>query len=147
MALKLKLKPHEKAIINGAVIENGPRSSEIVVHNMAQILREPSVMQAEDANTPARRTYFAIQLMLIDQENAETYRKTAEALFGDLRAALTNPSVISSLDGALAAMNSGNCYRALQALKDVIAYEAALLGFPSGGGVGSDAPGRPQGRE
>lgn len=131
MALKLKLKPHEKAIINGAVIENGPRAAEIVVHNFAQILREPSVMQEDEATTPARRTYFAIQLMLIDPEKTEQYRTMAESLATDLRAALTNPSVIANLDEALESMRKGNYYRALQSLKDVMTYEAVLLGLPA----------------
>lgn len=128
MALKIKLKPHEKAVINGTVIQNGPRATEFIVKNFAQILREPEVMQEEDANTPAKRTYFAAQLMLLDPENAENYRSVFERFLSDLSAALTNKDMLDKLAASGAAVEQRNYYQALRQLREVIDYEARLLG-------------------
>lgn len=127
MALKIKLKPHEKAIINGAVIQNGPRATEIIVQNFAQILREPEVMQEEEADTPAKRTYFMAQLMLMDPQNAASYRPQFERYLTELHDALINEDVKTRLMEARGVADSGNYYGALRAIKDVIAYESKVL--------------------
>lgn len=131
MALKLRLKPHEKAIINGVVIENGSRAADILVHNFAHILRDPDVMQEDEANTPSKRCYFAAQLMLIDPANAGQYRDTFDKFLSDLRGAFINPDILKLLQDADEGVAEGNYYKALRALKDVIAYEEPLLA-PSG---------------
>ncbi|MGC2855641.1 flagellar biosynthesis repressor FlbT [Novispirillum sp. DQ9] len=128
MALKIKLKPHEKAIINGAVIQNGPRAAEFIVKNFAQILREPEVMQEQDATTPAKRTYFSAQLMLLDPENVERYRPVFDGFLKDLKGALTNPEMLAKLATAGEAVAQNNYYQALRQLRDVIEYESVLLG-------------------
>lgn len=129
MALKIKLKPHEKAIINGAVIQNGSRAAEFVIQNFAQILREPEVMQEEEANTPARRTYFSAQLMLLDPTNAASYQPRFDVYLNDLRGALTNPEMRAKLDTAEKAAKEQNYYQALRQLREVMEYEAVLLGL------------------
>lgn len=129
MALKIKLKPHEKAIINGAVIQNGPRATEFIIKNFAQILREPEVMQQEAADTPAKRTYFAAQLMLLDPDNAANYKAQFDGLLGDLRGALKNEDMLAKLAAAETAVAQDNYYQALRQLRDVIEYEAVLLGI------------------
>lgn len=127
MALKLRLKPHEKAIINGAVIENGSRSTDIIVHNFAQILRDPDVMQEEEANTPSKRCYFAAQLMIIDPPNSTRYREMFTSYLNDLRGAFLNQDILAKLDEAEAGVAEQNYYKALRVLKDVIVYEEPLL--------------------
>ena len=67
MALKLSLKPHEKVVINGAVIANGDRRSTICVENIANVLREGDIIQPEQANTPAKRIYLPIMLMIMGE--------------------------------------------------------------------------------
>lgn len=131
MALKLKLKPHEKAIINGAVIQNGPRPTEFIIKNFAQILREPEVMQQEDANTPAKRTYFAAQLMLLDPDNTVAHKALFASLISDLRGALSNADMLAHLAAAEAAVEQENYYQTLRQLRDVITYESKLLGPPA----------------
>ncbi len=45
MALKIALKPQEKVIIGGAVIQNGKNRSELLVENNVAILREKDIMR------------------------------------------------------------------------------------------------------
>ncbi len=131
MALKIRLRPNEKVIINGAVIQNGSRATSFLVQNFAQILREPEVMQEEDADTPVRRAYFACQLMLVDPANAAEYRTHYDRYTADLRGALMNKAVLADLDTAEQAVNQSNYYIALRHLRKVVDYEAVLLARPT----------------
>ncbi|NJR20223.1 MAG: flagellar biosynthesis repressor FlbT, partial [Hyphomonadaceae bacterium] len=55
MPLKLSLKPNEKIVLNGAVVQNGDRRTTLLLQNKASVLREKDIMQIEEANTPVRR--------------------------------------------------------------------------------------------
>ncbi|GGY50795.1 flagellar biosynthesis repressor FlbT [Parvularcula lutaonensis] len=65
MGLRLRLRPHERIIVNGCVLTNGDRRNTITVSSFGQVLRGKYVLQPEDAKTPIRRLYFAIQMLLI----------------------------------------------------------------------------------
>lgn len=65
MPLVVKLKPHEKVIIGSEVICNGPVRSEFTILSESSVLREQDVFTEETANTPARRIYYVVQLMLL----------------------------------------------------------------------------------
>src|SRR6201996_2232817 len=71
--LKLSLKPGEKFVLNGAVVQNGDRRGVLVLQNKASVLREKDIMQQEEANTPARRIYFPLMMMYLDESGAERY--------------------------------------------------------------------------
>src|SRR5688572_6947981 len=73
MALKLSLKPGEKFVLNGAVVQNGDRRGVLLLQNKASVLREKDIMQSEDANTPARRIYFPVMMMYLEEQNAARF--------------------------------------------------------------------------
>ena len=73
MPLKLSLRPGEKFVLNGAVVQNGDRRGVLVLQNKASVLREKDIMQQEQANTPARRIYFPVMMMYLDEAGAERY--------------------------------------------------------------------------
>ncbi len=73
MPLKLSLKPGEKFVLNGAVVQNGDRRGVLILQNKASVLREKDIMQAEDAKTPARRIYFPVMMMYLDEGGALRY--------------------------------------------------------------------------
>ena len=54
MPLKLSLKPGEKFVLNGAVVQNGDRRSALLLQNKASVLREKDIMQADEATTRRR---------------------------------------------------------------------------------------------
>ncbi|MEO1252351.1 MAG: flagellar biosynthesis repressor FlbT [Pseudomonadota bacterium] len=61
--LILKLRPFEKLLINGVVIENGERKAKLrVCTEGARVLRLRDAMRPEDATTPATRAYHAAQM-------------------------------------------------------------------------------------
>ncbi len=127
MALKLSLKPGEKFVINGAVIANGDRRSSLIIHNKAAILRERDIMQEEEANTPARRVYFPIMLMYLDEDGYEKYYEQFVARITELMDALQTPAVLELCVQISKDVMARNYYRAVMNCKKVIAFEEELL--------------------
>ena len=66
MPLKLTLKPGEKFVLNGGVLSNGDRRSDLIIENQVSLLRERDVLQPDEANTPVKRIYFTIMMMYLD---------------------------------------------------------------------------------
>lgn len=63
--LVLKLRPKERVLINGAVIENGDRRSKFsVLTPDAKILRLRDALHPDEVTTPVRRVCYAAQLIL-----------------------------------------------------------------------------------
>ena len=128
MPLNLTLKPHEKLIVNGAVLSNNsPRSVTLCFHNKAQLLQQKDVMLPEEANTPLLRTYFALQCLYLDGENAESHRKLFMQFATDLFAATGNAEIRNAITSALVHVGAGEFYRALSALRAALPAERKLL--------------------
>ncbi|MBZ4689719.1 MAG: flbT [Cereibacter sp.] len=63
--LVLKLGPHERVLINGAVIENGERRSKLAVMTPnANNLRLRDAIHPGEVTTPVRRVCYIAQLVL-----------------------------------------------------------------------------------
>jgi flagellar protein FlbT len=129
MSLILKLAPGERLFINGAVVTNGDRRAYLMVETKAQIVREKDVLMLEDASTPVRRAYFAAQGVLL---NAQPVLGSSDGFTEQLvrlRGVFLKPEHLNLLDEAESYMRDGNTYRALSALRELVMYEAALLGL------------------
>ena len=125
MALKITLKPHEKMIIDGAVIKNGANRCELQIENNVPILRQKDILSEKQANSPARRIYFAIQLMYIDRANLELHHKTYWQLIQELIQAA--PSTLTVIDAISDHILKGQHYQALKGARNLIEYEMEVL--------------------
>jgi len=137
MSLKVELKPHERLIVGNSIITNADQRTRLIIDGKAPVLRERDILSAETANSPAKRIYFAVQLMYLD-DNVERFRRDYFSLVTDLvRAA---PSMTGLVDDINNAILTGHLYKALRAAKRLIQYEQELLhapasdaGLPAGG--------------
>ena len=127
MALKLSLKPDEKLVINGAVIANAERRTTLIVHNKASILREKDIMQEDEVDTPARRIYFPIMLMYMDQQKTDTYYDEFMRRMTEFMAVITTPDAINLCVKISKDVMEKNFYRALMNCKKLLAFEASRL--------------------
>ena len=125
MALKIALKPQEKLIISGAVIQKGKNRSEFLVENNVAILREKDIMREEEATTYCSRIYFVIQLMYIDEKNIVEYHNTYWALVKDLIKAV--PSTLNHIDKISEHLLKNEYYQALKSAKKLVEYEKEVL--------------------
>jgi len=125
MALKISLKPNEKMIIGGAVISNGPAKCEFVVENNVPILRQSNIISPDQANTPARRIYLAIQLMYVDPAEIENHQKLYWQLVKDIIQAV--PRTLGIIDPMNELILQGNYYQALKSAQYLIDFEQEVI--------------------
>lgn len=131
MALKLTLKPGERAAINGAVIVNGDRRSSLVIENKARILRECDIMQPEDATTPARRVYLPIMMMYLDPDAAPEMQAEYEKRLTEFAAALSNVEALNDCAALSAFVANGDFYKAMSVCRRLIDFEETRLAHVS----------------
>jgi flagellar protein FlbT len=125
MALKIDLKPHEKMIISGAVIQNGAKRTELIIENNAPILREKDIMRPEEATTYCSKIYFVVQMMYIDGNNLVEYHNTYWGLVHDLIKAV--PSTLNLVGNISEHLLKNEYYQALKDAKKLMGYEQEVL--------------------
>lgn len=125
MPLRIKLPSKEKLIINGAVIENSGEATTIILHNRVDILRRKEVMSEEEANSPARRVYYALQCAYLFDNDRPRYLDLYQQFSNDYREAA--PSAESILAEVDALVGSEKFYDALRKTQDLIDHEADRL--------------------
>jgi flagellar protein FlbT len=124
MSLKVELKPHERLIVGNCVITNSDQRTRLFIDGKAPVLREKDILSAATADSPAKRIYFAVQLMYLE-DDIETMRRDYFALVTDLvRAA---PSTIQIIDEINNEILTGQLYKALRAAKKLIQHEQDIL--------------------
>lgn len=127
MPLKLTLKPAEQFIVNGAVLTNGSTKTTLTVENAAVILRNRDILQEDDANTPAKRIYFCVQLAYLDSENSDQYLHKVNRLLGEFVAAVPSAEVTEIVVPLGAELAAGQYFKALKRCKRLIAFEETRL--------------------
>ena len=131
MPLKLSLRPGEKFVVNGAVVQNGDRRAALVLQNKASVLREKDIMQQDEADTPAKRIYFPIMLMYLDETSRdEAYTEFARRL-NEFMGVVRDPGVLAECIGVSKEVMAGEYYRALMRCRKLMSYEAERLGLTS----------------
>lgn len=123
MTLRISLRDGEKAIVNGAVIRSVGRS-DLRIENSASVVRGRDVMLSEEANTPARRLYFACMMAYIDEENRAAHQDEIVLRLRDLIGALEAPEAKSVCIAFAQKVACGQFYRALADCRWLIDYEA-----------------------
>jgi flagellar protein FlbT len=128
LPLKLSLKPGEKFVLNGAVVQNGDRRGVLVLQNKASVLREKDIMQQEEANTPARRIYFPVMMMYLDEAGAERYYDEFVRRMSEFMGVIRNPAVLVDCVDVSKYCMEREYYKALMLCRKLIEYEDERLG-------------------
>lgn len=126
--LVLKLGPHERVLINGAVIENGERRSRLAVMTPnAHILRLRDAIHPEEVNTPVRRVCYIAQLVLSGDADAAGARLQLLRGIEQLSQVLTDPDSRTQLSLATEAVLANHFYQGLKSLRNLLPREERLL--------------------
>jgi flagellar protein FlbT len=128
--LRISLRDGERIIINGSVVRAVGRAS-LCVENDSAILRGRDVMRPEEADTPAKRLYFACMLAYIDPEDVARHQHSVAALAGELSGVLVQPEARAACLSVVRHSSDGAFYKALVACRRLVAYEAEALARPS----------------
>ncbi len=124
MGLKVELKAGERMILGDCLITNGDQRTRLYIEGQAPILREKEIMTLDQADSPAKRIYLAVQFIYTSRDprpNHDTYF----ALTRELLQAV--PSAWPYIEAISENIMAGTMYKALKSAKALIAYEKELL--------------------
>ena len=126
--LVLELRQGEMMIVNGAPIRFRTKSR-IELTARARFLFGKQIMAPDQADSPARRIYFALQSAYIGtDEEREGGLVAARELIAAFKAATTSSLAREILDRAMACADSDDCYQALKLARRIMRHEDAVLG-------------------
>lgn len=126
--LVLKLGPHERVLINGAVIENGEKRSRLAIMTPnANILRLRDAIHPEEVNTPVRRVCYIAQLVLTGDADPGEARMQLLRGIEQLSQVLTDYDSRTQLTLASRAVMEDQHYQALKALRSLLPREERLF--------------------
>ncbi len=126
--LVLKLGPHERVLINGAVIENGDKRSRLAIMTPnANILRLRDAIHPEEVNTPVRRVCYIAQLVLTGDADPEDAKMQLLRGIEQLSQVLTDYDSRTQLTLASRAVMEAQPYQALKALRSLLPREERLF--------------------
>ncbi len=127
MPLKITLKPGERFVINGAVIENGDHRASMTIINRTSILREKDIMQEEDANTPTKRIYFPVMMMYLDPDNTQKYYEEFVLRMTEFMGVIKNPDILAECVAVNRDLMANENYKALVKIRRLMDYENERL--------------------
>jgi flagellar protein FlbT len=127
MPLKISLKPGERFVLNGAVVENGDRRSTLVLQNRASVLREKDILQAEDVTSPAKHIYFPIMMMYLSSKEDNRLYDEFVLRMNEFMGVVTDQEMLGHCVSISRDVMSGEFYKALIRCKKLIAFEQERL--------------------
>ena len=133
MPLKLSLKPGERFVLNGAVVQNGDRRGVLILQNKASVLREKDILQAEDVTSPARHIYFPVMMMYLDEANANRFYDEFAKRLSEFMSVVRNPDALADCIAASKHVMGREYYKALMAARKLVEYEDSRLGNVASG--------------
>jgi flagellar protein FlbT len=133
MPLKLSLKPHEKFVLNGAVLTNGDKRTSLVIQNKAALLRERDIMQRTDADTPARRIYFPIMMMYLESDASEDYYNEFALRMTEFMGAIRDRAALLTCVEISRHVMGSAYYKALVLCKKLFDFERERLCYDTQG--------------
>lgn len=119
--LALKLAPKERVLINGVVVENGPRRAQLLIKtDNAAVLRLRDALDQTDVVGPASEAYYTAQRSVA----GEITEQEAKGLLAPLLSALSgNQAATTSVENARRSLSDSNLYRVMRALRPLVEQE------------------------
>lgn len=112
----------------------------LVLQNKASVLREKDIMQPDEVQTPARRIYFPVMMMYLDEAGAERHYDEFVRRLTELMGVISNPQVLADCVNISKHCMAREYYKALMLCRKLIEYEDERLGnVPSGISASGDA--------
>ena len=135
--MNITLRAGERLYINGAVIRVD-RKATIELLNDVTFLLENHVMQADQATTPLRQIYFAVQVMLMDPGATAAATALSRRLLAAALQAFENPAIIAGLKAIGEQIDRSRNFEALKALRALFPLEEREM-FPEAASAKSHA--------
>ena len=120
--LALKLAPNEQVMINGVIVENGPRRTQLLIKSEgAAVLRLRDALDEADVIGPVSRAYFIAQRAVAGQIGTDEAAEELAAPLAEVeRLARGHATETATIRQAL---GQRNLYRVMRALKPLLDLE------------------------
>lgn len=126
--LVLKLRPSERILINGVVIENGDRRAKLnVLTADANVLRLRDAIHPDEANTPVRRVCYVAQMVLAGEADPSEGRRQLLSGIEQLSQVFRDADSRARLNLATENVVAYRYYPALKALRGLLSREQRLM--------------------
>jgi len=130
--LRLKLRPKERVLINGAVIENGRNQVELrVLTPETRILRLRDALHPDHVDTPTKRVCYIAQLVVAGEMSIEDALSRFVRGVVELKQVFLDPGSQAAMDQAIQCARAGNFYKAMQCMRRILQYEELVLQNPA----------------
>ncbi len=120
MGLRLRLRPHEKFVVNGCVLQNGDRRTTMTVSSFGQVLRGRDILQPDQAKTPIARLYLAVQSLLLEPAQTDDLVPNLNVVAARLIARTMDLEARQRLHRAVEHVHRGDYYGALAWLRPLL---------------------------
>ena len=124
MTLKVELKPGERIVIGRSVVTNGATRTALLIDGQDPVLRERDILREADADTPAKRICYAVQMMYLAGSTDATLPIYAQLARDALQAA---PSMLDLVERTNNYVLTGQLYKAFREARKLVAYEASIF--------------------
>jgi flagellar protein FlbT len=130
--LVLEFRPGDRMLVNGAALHFQTRAS-VVLSNRARFLFGKQILAPDDARTPARRLYYAIQCAYVcEAHERPEHVGAARQLAGEYAEATTSPTARAICAEALAELEADRCWDAMRRVRELFAHDDAMLAAAPG---------------
>ena len=127
MPLKVTLKPRERFVLNGGVLVNGNRRTDLIIENQVSLLRERDILHPEEANTPTRRIYFAIMMMYLEEALDSPFYQEFVDRITEFMCVVTRKEILGKCHQILDDVHEQRFYSALMTCKTMLPFEKERL--------------------
>jgi len=127
--LVLKLAPNERILLNGLMIENGPKKARMTLHSDgAHVLRLRDALHPDQVNGPVSVAYHVAQLAVAGQADQQEALRDLRPRLDDLSRTFENTWAHEVVGKARQALEDSNFYKAMRELAPLLPLERDLLG-------------------
>lgn len=135
--LTLTLKPREKFLVGGMMVENGPKRSSIRIEDdQVFVLRLSDALHPDAVCTPVTRAYHVVQQILACEVTADDGVEALTGRLAELTPIFVRAGHEESMVRIAMALSERRYFGVLMGLKALIAVEAEMLGLSSNDGSG-----------
>jgi flagellar protein FlbT len=130
--LRLKLRPNERVLINGAVVENGRTQVELrVLTPETKILRLRDALHPERIDTPTKRVCYIAQLVVAGEVRPEEAVSQFVRGVVALKQVFVDSGSQATMDQAIQFARAHNFYKAMQCMRRILQYEQLVMENPA----------------
>ena len=132
IGLRLKLRPKERVLINGAVLENGRNQVELrVLTPETKILRLRDALHPVHVDTPTKRVCYIAQLVVSGDLSPEEALSRFVRGVVELKQVFLDSGSQAAMEQAIRHARANNFYKAMQCMRRILPYEELVMQNPA----------------